>query len=533
LNTPNTNPNNLQKLVDIGISLSKEKNIDILLEKILNEAREISNSDGGTLYIMIDNDTRLKFTIMQNASMNVFQGGSNGKMSTDKYYPVRLYHEDTKKPNLNNMSAICALQGRTILVDDTYSDDKYDLSGPKGFDKKYNYYSKCFLNVPLKNHKNKVIGVLQLLNPMENNELITYNDDLVKLVESLASQASIALTNQLLIDEQKQLFKSFIQLVSEALEKKDSTTGGHCNRVPNITMMIAQAINNDKDGTFKDFVFKEDEMEELFVAGWLHDFGKVATPEHVMNKSTKLEGIYDKIEHIKIRFEVLKRDIKIKYSDLLKDDINNMDLINEMNDKIKKMDDDIDFLEQCNVGGEFMSDKLKKRVKKISEYKVESNNELQNILNEEEINFLTLEKGTLDDNERKIMEDHVSLTYELLDKLPYPKHLENVPFFAGCHHEKINGKGYPNGYKGDQLPLQARVIALADVFEGLTAPDRPYKNGYKLSKAMSILKDMVFCEEIDKDIFNLFIKEKVYLKYAKESIKSSQIDNINEKDLLI
>ena len=533
MNTPNTNPNNLQKLVDIGISLSKEKNIDILLEKILTEAREISNSDGGTLYTMIDNDTRLKFSIMQNDSMNVFEGGSNGTMSTDKYYPVKLYHDDTNEPNLNNMSAICAIQGRTILVEDTYSEDKYDLSGPKGFDKKHNYYSKCFLNVPLKNHKDKVIGVLQLLNPMDKGELITYNKELVKLVESLTSQASIALTNQLLIDEQKQLFKSFIQLVSEALEKKDATTGGHCNRVPNITMMIADAINNDKADKFKNFNFKEDEMEELFVAGWLHDFGKVATPEHVMNKSTKLEGLYDKIDHIKIRFEVLKRDVKIKYYNLMKDDKNNKELSNTMNHELTNINEDLKFLEKCNIGGEFMSDVLKQRVREISKYKIDSNNELKNILSEEEINFLTLERGTLDENERKIMEDHVSLTFELLDKLPYPSHLKNVPFFAGCHHEKINGEGYPNGYKGEQLPLQARVIALADVFEGLTAPDRPYKNGYKLSKAMAILKDMAFCNEIDKDIFNLFIKKKVYLRYAKDNINSSQIDDINDQDLLI
>ena len=533
MDTPNTNPENLQKLIDIGISLSKEKNIDILLEKILSEAREISNSDGGTLYTMIDNDTRLKFSIMQNASMNIFEGGSNGEISEDDYYPVKLYHSDNGEPNLNNISAACALQGRTILIEDTYKNEEFDLSGPKGFDKKHNYYSKCFLNVPMKDHKNKVIGVLQLLNPKEGNELIIYNKELIKLVESLTSQASIALTNQLLIDEQKQLFKSFIQLVSEALEKKDAATGGHCNRVPNITMMIANAINEDQNGTFKDFKFKEDEMEELFVAGWLHDFGKVATPEHVMNKSTKLEGLYDKINQIKIRFEVLKRDIKIKYYDLLQGTKNNNDLIDKMNQELHQADNDFNFLKKCNVGGEFMSDELKNRVKKISEYQIVLCNDVQNILSQEEVNFLTLERGTLDQTEKKIMEDHVSLTYELLDKLPYPKHLQNVPFFAGCHHEKINGKGYPNGYKGDELPLQARVIALADVFEGLTAPDRPYKDGYKLSKAMTILKDMANGEEIDKEIFNLFIKQKVYLKYAKDSINSSQIDEINEKDLLI
>ena len=531
MTTSHINPNNLQKLIDIGISLSKEKNIDILLEKILTEARQISNSDGGTLYLMMDNDTRLEFTIVQNASMNMFSGGTHGKDKS--IYPVKLYHPDTGEENLNNISAACALQGRTILIKDTYTNTEFDLSGPKGFDKKYNYHSQCFLNVPMKNHKGKVIGVLQLLNPMDEDKIISYDENLIELIESLASQASIALTNQLLIEEQKALFKSFIQLVSEALEKKDSTTGGHCTRVPNITMMIADAINADKKGNFKKFKFLQDEMEELFVAGWLHDFGKVATPEHVMNKSTKLAGLYDKIDHIDIRFEVLKRDIKIKYYDLIQESKNKKDLLNKRDNELAKVDEDLKLLKKCNIGGESFSDDLKSKVKKISEYKIFYNNEYKNILSKEEVNFLTLEKGTLSQGERKIMEDHVTLTYELLDKLPYPKHLKNVPFFAGCHHEKINGKGYPNGYSEDKLPIQARIIALADVFEGLTAPDRPYKKPYKLSKAINILRYMALDNEIDKNIFNLFIQQKIYLKYAKEYINPSQIDKINDKDLLI
>ncbi len=530
MNISSINPENLQKLIDIGISLSKEKNIDVLLEKILTEAREISNSDGGTLYLVSDDEKRLYFSIMQNASMNIFLGGSSNPVP-DSIYPVKLYNPETGKENLNNISAACVLQGRTILIEDVYTNTEFDLSGPKGFDKKYNYHSKCFLNVPLKNHKGLVIGVLQLLNPMDNDKIISYNEDLIKLVESLASQASIALTNQLLIEEQKKLFKSFIQLVSEALEKKDKATGGHCTRVPNITMMIAEAINADKQGSYKKFRFNDEEMEELYVAGWLHDFGKVATPEYVMNKSTKLEGLYDKIDHIKIRFEVLKRDIKIKYYDLMHE--KNKDLKDEMNKKIAKVDQDCKFLEECNVGGEFFTDELKQRVEKISEYKIYFNDSYMNILTEEEVDFLTLKRGTLSNSEMQVMQGHVSLTYELLDKLPYPKHLSKVPFYAGCHHEKINGKGYPNGYKGDQLPLQARIIALADVFEGLTAPDRPYKEGYKLSKAMNILKGMTLDNEIDKNIFNLFIQDKLYLKYAKEYINPSQIDKINEKDFLL
>jgi len=369
-----------------------------------------------------------------------------------------------------------------------------------------------------------------LINAKNGNEIVNFSDELIDLVEALGSQASVALTNQLLIDEQKTLFRSFIKLVAEALENKDQVTGGHCNRVPILTMMIAEEINNDKNSLFKNFKFSDDELDEIYVAGWLHDFGKVAIPESIMNKSTKLEGLYDKIEQIKLRFEILKKDIEIEF---YKNRIEKIDLDSELIDsKLKKIDDDFDFLKKSNIGGEFMSDVLRKRVVDIAKYKIQINNQQVSILNEDEVDFLTIPKGTLSKSDRKIMEDHVVLTFKLLSKLPYPDHLKQVPFYAGCHHEKINGKGYPNGYSGDKLPIQARIIAIADVFEGLTAPDRPYKKGYKLSKALSILKYMVDDGEIDKDLFELFITKKLYLKYANENIDISQIDIINEKDFL-
>ena len=209
---------NLQKLIDIGIALSKEKNINKLLEKILIEARKISNSDGGTLYLMSDDDTRLSYNIMHTESKNIYYGGSYEAVP-DSIYPVKLYKNG--EPNMHNACVVCAIKGKTINIVDAYKDEKYDFSGTKGFDSKYSYHSQSFLNVPLKNHKNNVIGVLQLLNAQDDNDnIIPFSDDLVHLVESLASQASIALTNQLLIEEQKNLFKSFIQLVAEALEKK-------------------------------------------------------------------------------------------------------------------------------------------------------------------------------------------------------------------------------------------------------------------------------------------------------------------------
>ena len=518
--------NNLKKLIDIGIALSKEKNINILLEMILNEARIISNSDGGTVYLLSEDDKKLNFEIMQTESLGIKFGGSSIPVP-ESIYPVKLYNDDGTK-NLNNVSAVCALTGKTINIKNAYNNDEYDFSGVKGFDEKHNYHSKSFLNVPLKNHKDKVIGVLQLLNAQKKDKIVSFSEELVDLVEALSSQASVALTNQLLINEQKKLFRSFIKLVVDALDNKDPVTGGHCNRVPLISMMIADYINSDVDDMYKDFSFSDDEMDELYVAAWLHDFGKVATPDHIMNKSTKLQGLYDKIDQVKLRFEILKRDIMI---DMYEKKSGKLDQTT-ISDKLSKVKNDFIFLEKSNLGGEYMSKELQNKVYEIAKNKITIDNELLPILSDKEVDFLTISRGTLSEEDRQIMENHVSLSYELLDKLPYPEHLKQVPFYAGCHHEKLNGEGYPNGYREEQLPLQARIIAIADVFEGLTAPDRPYKKPYKLSKALKILKFMVNDGEIDPTLFRLLITKKLYLKYAHENLDSEQIDIIDEKELL-
>jgi len=525
----NNSNNNLKKLIDIGRALSREKNIDFLLEKILTEAKTISNSDGGTVYLVIDEGKKLNFEIMHTETLGIKFGGSSSPVP-DSIYPVKIYTDDGQE-NTHNVAAVCALKGKTINIDDAYINKDYDFSGTKGFDEKNNYRSKSFLTVPLKDHKNKVIGVMQLINAKSGDDIIPYSDELVDLVEALSSQASVALTNQLLVNEQKQLFRSFIKLVAEALENKDQATGGHCNRVPVLTMMIAEEINDDKTDYFKDFSFSEDELDELYVSGWLHDFGKVATPEHVMNKATKLEGLYDKIDQIKLKFEILKRDVEIAY---YKNKVNEIDLDKDLiESELKQIKNDMAFLEHSNIGGEFMSDDLKNRVKEIGKKEIKINDNNICLLSEDEIENLTISRGTLSSKDLKIMQQHVVLTYTLLSKLPYPDHLKQVPFYAGCHHEKIDGSGYPNGYKGDKLPIQARIIAIADVFEGLTAPDRPYKEGYKLSKALTILKGMAIDGEIDSDLFNLFIIKKLYLKYANDMIDKKQIDHIEEKEFLV
>tara|TARA_B100000614_G_scaffold240388_1_gene240705 strand:- start:25 stop:777 length:753 start_codon:yes stop_codon:yes gene_type:complete len=249
-----------------------------------------------------------------------------------------------------------------------------------------------------------------------------------------------------------------------------------------------------------------------------------------MNKSTKLQGLYDKIDQVKLRFEILKRDIELEF---YKKQVQDSDDFKEpLEIKLKQINDEFKFLEQSNLGGEYMSEDLQEKVREISNYKISVNDDIKSILSDKDVDFLTISRGTLSKEDRKIMENHVSLSYELLDKLTYPEHLKDVPYIAGCHHEKLNGEGYPNGYTAEQLPLQARIIAIADVFEGLTAPDRPYKKPYKLSKALKILKFMVDDNEIDPDLFQLMIRNKLHLKYANEHLRPEQIDDINEKELL-
>jgi len=397
---PNTAYENLQKLINIGRSLSTEKNISILLEKILIEARKLSFSDGGTLYLMTE-DKRLNFEILHNESKNIFLGGSHDPVP-ETFYPVKLYVDGV--PNTHSVSAVRALEGKTIHIEDAYTDQNYDFSGPKGFDKKHDYRSKSFLNVPLTNHKDDIIGVLQLLNSTVDGEIVPYSDEVINLVEALASQASIALTNKLLIDEQKQLFKSFIQLVSEALEHKDEVTGGHCTRVPVLTMMLADAINNDNTGAYKKFSFNEDEMEELYVAGWLHDFGKVATPEHIMNKSTKLECLFDKIDLLILKFEILKRDKKVDfYKKSLDENCNIKDLKLQLKSDLDKIDKDIKFLKDCNVGGEFMSDGMKIRIDEISNQMICVEDKEINVISDDEKKNLKISRGTLSDSDFDIM----------------------------------------------------------------------------------------------------------------------------------
>ncbi|HIN02500.1 MAG TPA: GAF domain-containing protein [Candidatus Marinimicrobia bacterium] len=519
----------LHRLSEIGMALSTEKNTDRLFEMILEEARKITCADGRTLYSM-NKEGNLNFEIMCNDTMNTVMGGTSGVEIP--YYPVKLWI-DNQTPNQKNVSAYVALSGRTVNIVDAYEEEGFDFEGTKNFDKKSGYHSKSFLTVPLKNHENEIIGVMQLINARnDHGEVISFNVEMQEQVESLASQGAVALTNKRLVEELKTLFEAFIKLIATAIDKKSEYTGGHCNRVPIITMMLADAVAEITEGKYKDFSMTADERYELYIAAWLHDCGKVATPPHVVDKGTKLETIFDRIELIRTRTELLKRDAEIAF---LKRQLNGQASNNfddEFNKTIRQIEENMKFLEGCNVGGEFMKQELRERVKSIAKQKVKLYGNDRDFLSEEEVNNLNIPKGTLLPEEREIINDHIVITIEMLEQLPYPKHLKNVPEFAGGHHEKMDGTGYPKGLKAKQMSTQAKMMAIADIYEALTAADRPYKEGKKLSAAMRIMGFMKNDYHIDVDLFEIFVRSGVYKKYAEEHVAKTQIDEVDEASVL-
>ena len=529
----------IQNLSQIGLALSKERDMSKLLEMILLEAKRISNSDGGTLYMMTD-DKRLKFEIMMTDSLDFHMGGTSGK--DIPFYPVKLF-DDNGEPNNSMVAAYVGLSGETVNIQDAYKAKGFDFSGTKMFDDKTGYHSKSFLTVPLKNHEDEIIGVLQLLNAQTNKtkKIIEFSPDIQSKVEALASQAAVAITNKNLIKDLENLFESFIKLIASAIDAKSPYTGGHCERVPEITMLLADAVVKTKTGPFADFTLTDQEMYELKIAAWLHDCGKVATPEFVVDKSTKLETIYDRIHEVETRFSVLQRDkqiIKLKKElSIERDDSLSVKQKNEKFKQIKseyqksirQLKKDLSFVKESNIGGEFMSDDKKQRINEISNYKWKPNGKMQNFLSENEVYNLTIPRGTLTPEERQVINDHIVVTINMLDELPYPKHLKNIPEFAGGHHEKLDGTGYPKGLTKHEMSIQARIMAIADIFEALTARDRPYKKGKTLSQAMRILGFMKDDAHIDADLFDIFVKKKIYMKYAKGFLEPEQIDEVTFK----
>jgi HD-GYP domain-containing protein (c-di-GMP phosphodiesterase class II) len=523
----------LDRLNTIGVALSAERDTARLMEIILLGAKEITNADGGTLYSVTD-DRSLKFEIMRNQSLGVSMGGTTGVVIP--FPPLPLYLENGA-PNVNMVAAYTVLNDCTVNIKDAYEEIGFDFSGTRKFDEQTGYRSKSFLTIPMKNHENEIIGVLQLINAIDSasGEIIPFSAENQQLVESLASQAAVALTNHNLIEGLKNLFEAFIELIADAIDEKSPYTGGHCRRVPELTMMLAQAAARMDRGPLSTFSMNEKDIYELRIASWLHDCGKVTTPESVMDKPTKLSTIFDRIHLIEQRFELLKQQHE---TNMLRQQVAALKAGHEADaasleagfkEQVQQWDADFEFLKNANLGGEFMAQEHLQRVKDIAAYSmINKAGERVPFLSEDEVYNLSISRGTLTAEERAIINNHIVVTINMLESLPYPKDLKRVPEYAGGHHERMDGKGYPRGLTREQMSIPARVMGIADIFEALTSRDRPYKKAKTLTESLHILGQMKLDNHIDPDLFDIFIHEKIYLRYAEKFLEPEQIDEVDE-----
>lgn len=513
----------IKRLNQIGTALSSEHDKDALMENILTSARELTQANAGTLYMVDSVEKRVHFPLIQNDKLGIYLGGK-GQPKPELFKPIPLFN-DQGEPN-KQFVVTCSIHNKeTICITDVYNAPEYDFSGTRAFDAHSGYRSRSFLTIPLINHEGEVFGALQLINKNMGSDIPEeFNTFDIELAESLASQAAVALNNQQLINDMKQLFDSFTRVLATAIDKKSPHTGNHCRRVPDATLFLAEAVSASNHPSVRDFKMNDADFYELKTAAWLHDCGKVVTPHHIMEKSRKLETVFDRIDLIAARLEVLLRDIEIEsLKRQLSGEPSDQDTL-----ALQKtaLDDALVFLRRLNIGSEYVSDEDLLRVAELATLSyLDMRGQECSLLTDDERYNLSIRRGTLNPEERQIMNDHMVATLDMLEQLPFPKHLKRVPEYAGCHHERMDGKGYPRGLTREQMSIPARIMGIADVFEALTAKERPYKEPMKLSQALTIMGRMASEGHLDPDLFQIFIEARVYERYAAIYLAPEQIDS--------
>ncbi|MCF8482862.1 MAG: GAF domain-containing protein [Rhodospirillum sp.] len=577
----------LASLVEQGIALSAEKDLGALMGRIISSAMGLTHADGGTLYLRTPENT-LRFVIVHNGTLNVHLG--EGEEAEISFPDVPLYLSDGE-PNHQNVVSHAVLRERTINIADAYDDGDFDFTGTRAFDERAGYRSTSFLTVPLKPRGGEVIGALQLINSLDQKtgEAIPFSEDFTGFVEAVASLGATALANRDLVEAQKDLLNGFIKLIAGAIDAKSPYTGGHCERVPVLAEMLARVATEAEDGPFADFAFTtEEEWGEFHIAAWLHDCGKVTTPEFVVDKATKLETIYNRIHEIRMRFEVLLRDEEIlALRKLLAGNHSTDQVMDSLDRRKKRLADDFAFVAECNVGAEFLSEEKIERLNRIAEltwsrtlddrlglshleeerkraaepvaptlpvkealladkpehrvprplgkreapFGANPHNFRMDVPEYEydfgELHNLGIRAGTLSPEERFKINGHIIQTIDMLGKLKFPKHLARVPEYAGSHHETMIGTGYPRKLVREEMSVPARIMAIADIFEALTASDRPYKKAKTLSEAIRIMGFMVKDQHIDPDLFRLFLAKGIHRDYADRYLSPDQIDEVD------
>ena len=571
----------MERLVDLGIALSSERDSGRLMDMILMGAKELSSADGGTLYMRDEN--ALRFQIIRNDTLK-FKMGGEGELPPS-LPPVPLIQEDGS-PNHKNVVSHSVLQQETINIPDAYDEGRFDFSGTKAFDQRSGYHSTSFLTVPLKPRGGDVIGALQLINARsaDGSEIVAFSPEIQRFVEALSAQAATALYNRELLDAQERLMDAMIQIIAGAIDAKSPYTGGHCERVPELSLMLAEEACKVTEGPLAEFAFHTpEEWREFKIGAWLHDCGKVTTPEYVVDKATKLETIYNRIHEVRMRFEVLLRDAKIEMLEAVAAGTRTAEEAEAAFEAAKaELVDDYAFIAESNVGGEFMAPELVERVKRVAQRNWMryfddrlglSQEELrrldgveppalpvaeplladrpnhviprpknsavfdpemrfktkvpENLYNFGEIYNLCIGRGTLTEEERFKINEHIIQTIIMLEHMPFPKQLSRVAEYAGAHHETLVGTGYPRCLEAKELSVPSRITAIADIFEALTASDRPYKKPKTLSECVKILSFFKKDKHIDPDLFDLFLSSGVYLRYAERYLRPEQIDQVD------
>jgi HD-GYP domain-containing protein (c-di-GMP phosphodiesterase class II) len=512
-----TRTSELSSLNEIGISLSSEQNYDTLLGLILSKSREITNCDAGSLYLLDrtkETGNSLIFKLVQNDSLTNLEF---------KEYALPLTR--------SSLAGYVALTGEFINLEDVYDiPDDVDYSFNKAFDNKFNYRTKSMLVIPMKDHKNKTIGVLQLINRKKSknvkltsgsaveDEVRPFDEKTFGLINSLASQAAVSIENSLLYQNIQNLFEGFVKASVLTIEQRDPTTCGHSERVSSLTVGLAEVVDRISSGKYKDIHFSHDHLKEIRYAGLLHDFGKIGVRENVLVKANKLYP--NEINYVRSRFDFIKKSMECKYLEkklsMVRD--NKVDdyhecfkqIDNELKEELIRLDAFIEGIEKANIPT-ILEDDLFDELKNISEKVYQDYSGVEcNYLTPYEFNLLSIKKGTLDEKERHEIESHVVHSYEFLKKIPWTKEFENIPDIAHAHHEKLNGEGYPLGINTDKIPIQSKMMAITDIYDALTAQDRPYKKAVPHDKALDIIGYDVKGKLIDSDLFGMFVEEKVY-----------------------
>lgn len=470
-----------EKILEVGIQLTAERDYDELLSKIINCAMELTECDGGTLYLF--EKDRLQFCIMKSKSLGIDQKGTKN----EKYPPVTM---DEK-----NICAYAAIHREFLNIEDAYSSSQFDFSGPREYDKLTGYRTKSMLVFPLISHEDKLIGVVQLINAKNSaGEIIPFSADCEKVLRSLGSQAAVAVANMRFVQEIEDLMISITQVFTDAIDTRIPYNYYHSRNVYLYVKLLVDYINEQHEAGKTERFYAPTRRDELLMAALMHDIGKLVIPNDIIDKTTRLG---DKLELVLERFERLSLLYNIDYLQgrLGKDKwiekknyfLDARDRVEELNRKPRLSEEDIAYVQSMSRMNytDFNGQKI-------------------SYLSLDEAECLTVASGNLTRAEREVICSHVEYTEKYLRKMNFGVRYPHIIEWAGAHHEFLDGSGYPRGLKGDEIPFEARILVVVDVFEALTSADRPYKKSMEEGKAFSVLEDMVKEGKVDGEALRLF-----------------------------